>query len=255
MKKKIITFLFSMIVICMGGCGAKEDQNVNETLVEVVPSTKEGEDTKDEEASYYTSELDLSVEGEPTIENPLIENEYVVIGDYTKLKIKKVETKEPTKEQIEQEFDSYMAVYDEEVTDELVAEKTEYKSIQEYKDAIKSQLQTSFQAQAKAAKEQETWEIVWENASIKKYNEAMVEEYILEYKTYMQEEITQMYGMSLEAYLNQQQISKEEFRTQVQSVAKSRAKQELLLEAIAKEEGLESTEDVIPFLTEKISEE
>ena len=83
----------------------------------------------------------------------------------------------------------------------------------------------------------------------------MVEEYIVEYKAYMQEEITQMYGMSLEAYLNQQQISKEEFRTQVQSVAKSRAKQELLLESIAKEEGLESTEDVIPFLTEKISEE
>ena len=254
MKKKIIWFMFALGVMCMGGCGAKEDQNENETLVEVVPSIKESEDTKEEETSYYTSELDLSVEGEPAIENPLIENEYVVIGDYTELKIKKVETKEHTKEQIEQDFNSYMAVYEEEVTDELVAQKTEYKSIQDYKDAIKSQLQASFQAQAEAEREAKVWEKLLENAAVKKYEEDVVKDYILEYKAYMQEEITQMYGMGLDAYLKQQEISKEEFRTQAQTMAKARNKQELLLEAIAKEEGLEGTEDVISFLMEQMDE-
>lgn len=253
MKKKIGLFMFVLGILCMGGCGANENQNENETLVEVTASPKESEEAKKED-SYYISDLDLSVEGEPIIENPLIENEYVAIRDYTKLKIKKVETKEPTQEQVQQEFDAYMAVYEEEVTDALVAEKTDYSSIQEYKDAIESQLQASFQAQAEATRMEEVWEKLLENAAVKKYKEDVVKDYILEYKTDMQEQLTQMYGMTLNAYLKQQEISKEEFRTQAQTMAKARNKQELLLEAIAKEEGLEGTEDVISFLMEQMDE-
>lgn len=253
MKKKIVLLMFSFVVLGMTACGENKTQTEKETLVEGVPSPEESE----EDHGYYIDGLDLSVEEEPTIENPVIENEYVVIGDYTRLIIEKIKVEEPTQEEIQKEFDAYMGIYpkEEEITDEFVAENTEYPSIQAYKDAIRKQLQSAYEAQAESVRENEMWKKLQEIVAVKKYEEDVVKDYVLEYINSMEEQISQTYKMTLNASLKQQKISKKEFRVQAQTMAKSQDKQKLCLEAIQKQEGLETTEDVIDFLKEHIVEE
>ena len=99
------------------------------------------------------------------------------------------------------------------------------------------------------------WEKLQEIVAVKKYEEDVVKDYVLEYINSMEEQISQTYRMTFNAFLTQQKISKEEFRTQAQAIAKSRDKQKLCLEAIQQQEGLETTEEVIDFLKEHIVEE
>ena len=115
MKKKIIVALLACAALSLTACGEKTDtaRTTEET------TTSQPEETKDagasEDDSFYTTDLDLTVEGEPEVANAVIDTEYVSIGDYTKLEIEKIEVAQVTDEQVQSEFDAYMAAFSEEV--------------------------------------------------------------------------------------------------------------------------------------------
>lgn len=115
MKKKIIVALLACAALSLSACGEKTD--IAETTEETTasqPVETEAEDTSADD-EFYTTDLDLTVEGEPEVANAVIDTEYVTIGDYTKLEIEKVEVAQVTDQQVQSEFDSYMAAYAEEV--------------------------------------------------------------------------------------------------------------------------------------------
>lgn len=115
MKKKIIVALLACAALSLSACGEKTD--IAETTEETTASQPAKTEAKDTSADdeFYTTDLDLTVEGEPEVANAVIDTEYVTIGDYTKLEIEKVEVAQVTDEQVQSEFDSYMAAYAEEV--------------------------------------------------------------------------------------------------------------------------------------------
>lgn len=120
MKKKIVVALLACAMISLTACNSDKTET-NETKTEESATTQEDTTTAETpdsasvDDSFYTSDLDLSVDGEPTIENPVIETDNVVVGDYKNIEIDKVEVTEVTDEDVQNEFDSYMAVYNEEV--------------------------------------------------------------------------------------------------------------------------------------------
>ena len=120
MKKKIVVALLACAMISLTACNSDKTET-NETQTEESATTQEDTTTAETpdsasvDDSFYTSDLDLSVDGEPTIENPVIETDNVVVGDYKNIEIDKVEVTEVTDEDVQNEFDSYMAVYNEEV--------------------------------------------------------------------------------------------------------------------------------------------
>ncbi|MDE6312876.1 MAG: trigger factor [Lachnospiraceae bacterium] len=126
MKKKLIVALLATAALTLTACGDKTEPEESATTSEVpVESNEAGETSQSTEDSFYTTDLDLSVEGEPEVTDPVIENDYVAIGDYSHLEIEKVEVQEVDEVQVDTEFNSYMAVFDKEVevTDRDTLEK------------------------------------------------------------------------------------------------------------------------------------
>ena len=116
MKKKIVVALLACAMISLTACNSdKAETEETTTTTEESTTTAETPDSSSVDDSFYTSDLDLSVDGEPTIENPLIETDGVAVGDYKNIVIDKIEVAEVTDEDVQSEFDSYMCVYNEEV--------------------------------------------------------------------------------------------------------------------------------------------
>lgn len=112
MKKKIVVALLACAMISLTACNSDKTE---ETKTEESATTAETPESASVDDSFYTSDIDLSVEGEPTIENPVIETDSVVIGEYKNILIDKVEVQAVTEEAVQAEFDSYMDAFNEEV--------------------------------------------------------------------------------------------------------------------------------------------
>lgn len=115
MKKKIIVALLACSMISLTACGdTKENDNTTEesTVTSETPETTEETSVDD---SFYTTDIDLSVAEEPEVENPVIETDYIAIGEYNNIEIDKVEVQEVTDEQVQSEFEAYMEAFNEEV--------------------------------------------------------------------------------------------------------------------------------------------
>lgn len=115
MKKKIIVALLACSMISLTACGdTKENDNTTEesTVTSETPETTEETSVDD---SFYTTDIDFSVAEEPEVENPVIETDYIAIGEYNNIEIDKVEVQEVTDEQVQSEFESYMEAFNEEV--------------------------------------------------------------------------------------------------------------------------------------------
>ncbi|MBQ4530264.1 MAG: trigger factor [Lachnospiraceae bacterium] len=352
MKKKIVVALLACAMISLTACNSDKAETEETTTTEESTTTAETPDSSSVDDSFYTSDLDLSVDGEPTIENPLIETDGVAVGDYKNIVIDKVEVTEVTDEDVQSEFDSYMAVYNEEVevtdrdalqegdiadidfvgkidgeafeggssegyrlelgsgsfiegfeeglvgvkkgekkdlnltfpadyynteyagkavvfevtvngiyqtvepevTDEFVAEKTDFDSIQAYKDDIRSSMEESNESTAKNTRRTNIWTEIISKAAVKKYDEEEVKKYILDYKKYMENMIYSSYNMTFDAYLSTSGMEPADFKETAVTNAVAAAKEQMVIDAIATEEGLEVTEeDYQEYLKEYIA--
>lgn len=354
MKKKIIVALLACTMLSLTACGDKKEdttENKAETTVseETPETTAETTTAASVDDSFYTTDIDLSAEGEPEVANPVIETDAIAIGEYKGIEIDKVEVAAVTDEEVQTEFDSEMELYVEEVevtdrdalqngdiadidyvgkingeefeggssegyhleigsgtfiegfeeglvgvkkgetksieltfpedygnteyagkdavfevtvnniyetvkpeiTDEFIKEKTEYDSIEAYKANIKSQMEESNKDTALNEKRNAIWSAVLSNCAIKKYDEQEVKDYILEYKTYVDNMVTSSYGMTFDQYLEACGLGVEDFKETAVTNAKAAAKEQLILDSIAEKEGITvSDEEYQEYLNE-----
>lgn len=127
-----------------------------------------------------------------------------------------------------------------ELNDEFVKAVSEKsKTVEEYKEEVKKEVEKTNKEQAEAELRDSAWNAVLENAEIKKYPEKRLEEKQKTIEEQFKKLIEQSYGLSYEDYLKQSGQSEDDFKKQVKEMSKESLKPALVAELIAKEEGLE----------------
>lgn len=140
-----------------------------------------------------------------------------------------------------------------ELDDEFAKDVSEFDTLEEYKNSIRVELEKQLKDQEKIETENKIVEKVVEMSSFE-VPEGMIQSQIdneikdFEYRVGMQ-------GFNMERYLELTGMSVEELRNNFRSVAERRVRADLVLEAIAKAEGVEVTEEDIDKELEKLAEQ
>lgn len=140
-----------------------------------------------------------------------------------------------------------------ELDDEFAKDVSEFDTLEDYKNSIKEELEKQLKDQEKIETENKIVEKVVEISSFD-VPEGMIQSQIdneikdFEYRVGMQ-------GFNMERYLELTGMSVEELRNNFRSVAERRVRADLVLEAIAKAEGVEVTEEDIDKELEKLAEQ
>ena len=140
-----------------------------------------------------------------------------------------------------------------EIDDEFAKDVSEFDTLDEYKNSIKEELEKQLKDQEKIETENKIVEKVVEMSSFE-VPEGMIQSQIdneikdFEYRVGMQ-------GFNMERYLELTGMSVEELRNNFRSVAERRVRADLVLEAIAKAEGIEVNEDDLDKEIEKLAEQ
>lgn len=129
-----------------------------------------------------------------------------------------------------------------ELTDEWVASNTEYKTVDEYKAAMKDMLQESSDGQSDYYLKNGLFNKVMENSTISDYPEDLLTTETENYK----KQIEQYYGaqaqMTLDDLISAQGITVEEFENMAKEKAKERLGQKMIVQAIMDAEGMHFTQ-------------
>ena len=143
-----------------------------------------------------------------------------------------------------------------ELTDELVKTLSEDSTtVAEYKEEVKKDLEEQAQTNYDSTLQQNAWQAVLENTEVNEYPQEKVDEMadslIRQYK-----DAAEYYGMEYEDFVEQQMgYSMEDFETEVDAVAKENVKDELAVEAIAKAEKIELTDEAYEEQVKTMAEE
>ena len=124
-----------------------------------------------------------------------------------------------------------------ELTDEWVAANTDYKTVDEYKNSVREQLQKDADTSADIDLYDSAWTEVLSASEIKKYPEADVNTAIEEYKAHT-EQYVQEAGIEMSDFLEAQGISEDEYDDECKTYAESKVEQNLIVQGIMTEEGL-----------------
>ncbi len=128
-----------------------------------------------------------------------------------------------------------------EVDDEFAQEVSEFDTLDAYKEDIKEKLFKNKEAEAKRIKEDAVIQKIIEGASME------IPDAMVEFQTeQMLEEFgqrIQMQGMSIEQYFQITGMTEENYKEQVRPRAKQNIESRLVLEAVAKAENLEATDE------------
>ena len=127
-----------------------------------------------------------------------------------------------------------------ELNDEF-AEDNGYDSIDAYKENIKKNLAEAKETSAKNAKEREALDEVIEASEID-LPKALIDTQVERMAGDVERSISQQ-GMTFDQYLKYMNITADKFLQNLRPDAEKRLKQRLVLEAVAKEEGLEASDD------------
>lgn len=166
------------------------------------------------------------------------------------LGMKKGETKEINVHFPEEYYDSEVAgksaVYEvtvqkisrtPELTDEWVAANTESKTVEEYREAVKKELEADAEMMAGYALQTDAWNQVLETSEIKEYPEEDIQEAIDAYKA-LNEEYIQQAEMDMSEFLKSQGITEEEYEEECRQYAESKVEQNLIVQYIMDQENL-----------------
>ena len=139
-----------------------------------------------------------------------------------------------------------------ELNDEFAGEVSEFETLAEYKEDIKKSLLAKKEADAKGAKEDAVIDAIVENAQME-IPDAMVE-------TQQRQTIDefgqrlQMQGMTVDQYLQYTGLTREALVDQMKPQAETRIKNRLVLEAIAKAENIEVSDEEVEAEMQKMAD-
>lgn len=140
-----------------------------------------------------------------------------------------------------------------EVDDEFAKDVSEFETLQEYKDSIRTRLSEEKQKQADNQLRNEAIEKAIENMEVEIPDEmvdAEIDHMILDFGRQLQ-----MQGLDLKQYLEYTGMDEQNMRNSMKDEALNRVKGSLLFEAVIKEENIEISEDELNAEMERLAEE
>ncbi len=124
-----------------------------------------------------------------------------------------------------------------ELTDEWVAENTEYKTVDEYRAAVKTQLEGTAVQTADYELYSDAWNEVQAASEIKDYPKEDVDAAKKSYQE-LNEKYVKDAGMEMADFLESQGMSEEDYESECQQYAESKVEQNLIVQGIMDAEGL-----------------
>ena len=128
------------------------------------------------------------------------------------------------------------------LTDEWVAANTDFKTVEEFRNAQKEAIQTSLDSDYDTKVKSDLFALVVKNSEIIKYPEDLMKKA----KVKVREQLDMMYqsqaGITLDDYIKQQGITEEETEKALEESAQQYLTQNLIVQAILEKEGIEFTE-------------
>ena len=141
-----------------------------------------------------------------------------------------------------------------ELTDEWVAKNTDYTTVDEYQESVRSQLEEEAKNSAQEVLKNTAWSTVLENSEVKEYPQEDVDSAISEFKSSM-EVYAKQADMTLEEFIDSQGISQDDFDEQCQQYAEGKVKQNLIIQGIMDAEGLSLDDKESLQMQEKLVEQ
>lgn len=129
------------------------------------------------------------------------------------------------------------------VDDEFVKDISEFETLADYKNSIKEKLEKRFAAEMKAAKETAVFDKLLENTEVV-IPEAMIEEQVENLVKQTEQELS-LQGMNIDIYCQYLGIDKNVMRANFKAQAERDVKFRLALEAVAKQENIQVTDEDI----------
>ena len=141
-----------------------------------------------------------------------------------------------------------------ELTDEWVAENTEYKTVDEYRAAVKTQLEDTAVQTADYELYSDAWNEVQAASEIKDYPKEDVDAAKKSYQE-LNEEYVKEAGMEMSDFLESQGMTEEDYESECQQYAESKVEQNLIVQGIMDAEGLSIDDEETQKLKDDLIEE
>lgn len=141
-----------------------------------------------------------------------------------------------------------------ELTDEWVAENTEYKTVDEYREAVKKQLEDTAVQTADYGLYSDAWNKVQAASEIKDYPKEDVDAAKKSYQE-LNEKYVKDAGMEMADFLESQGMSEEDYESECQQYAESKVEQNLIVQGIMDAEGLSINDEETQKLKDDLIEE
>lgn len=139
---------------------------------------------------------------------------------------------------------------DKEITDEWVQKNSDYKTVDEYTDNIRTEMETSNEESALSTMQNEAFSMVFSSSTPIQYPQDLVDEYTeltkQSYETY-----ASYYGMEYDEFASSMGITD----VSIANAAKSSVKTELIVDAICEKEGISTDSDAYKTQLTKALEE
>ena len=136
------------------------------------------------------------------------------------------------------------------IDDELAKECSEYDTIDEWKVEIRQKLEENKKMQTEASIQNEAMRIIYNNTVVD-MPEVMIEHEIDDLLRQFDQQLSYS-GMDLQKYLATTHTEMSEFREQIRDEAERKVKTRLIIEAVAKQEGVEASEEEVEEALKKM---
>lgn len=137
-----------------------------------------------------------------------------------------------------------------ELTDELVAEISDYKTVDEYRQSIKDNLTEQKKSEQDSAKVNDLVGLAYQNSTVNDYPQEMID-YQLEIVTKYYKSYAEQSGMEYTDFLEQQVgMTESEFLERMTETVKQSLAQEMVLRAIAETENVEISDEEFRTMAE-----
>ncbi len=141
-----------------------------------------------------------------------------------------------------------------ELTDQLIADNTDYDTIDEYREYVRGYLEEYKASSAESNKQQGLWQQVMDGSEILELPEDKVNEEVDNmYTSY--EQYAGYYGMDMADFLEQMGMTEDDFRGEITTYAEDMVKRELVFNAIIEAEGITVSDDEYSENAEKMASE
>lgn len=141
-----------------------------------------------------------------------------------------------------------------ELNDEWVAANTEYKTVDEYRAAIKKELEDNEASTADYDLYSNAWSEVLANSEVKEYPKEDVDQAVKAYKE-LNESYVKEADMEMSDFLEAQGMSEEDYEDDCQQYAESKVEQNLIVQGIMDAEGLSLDDDETQTLKDELISE